>query len=484
MMEPLSLQILAEVLSARIYGNLDDSRLKSTLINDLSTDSRSLKQGDLFLALKGDRFDGHDHVQSAMDAGCVAAIVEKEIDLSLPQLIVADTRIALGQVAAFNRQKFKGDLVGITGSSGKTTTKEMLKAALSEFGKVLATQGNLNNDIGVPLTLLRIAPGIDYAVIEMGANHVGEIAYTSALASPAVSILTNAGEAHLEGFGSYENIVEAKGEIIDSLSTSGTAVLNFDDPALPVWMKRAGTREVIRFSAQGNDAAEMQAKDIVVLPERIEFDLVVNLQHKGMDKQKYKVNLPIPGVHNVANSLAVLCAVSALGLDLEKAIEGLATMQSVKGRLQRYKLDQKHVLLDDTYNANPSSMLAAFKVLAAHEGKKIVILGDMAELGDSAAELHEQTAKKAKDQAMDWLFCVGKFSQDYLRGFGENAKAFNDKPALIQAVLDYLKSQNEIVHILIKGSRSSQMNEIVEALVSHFDHLSNDEAQSSLPIQE
>jgi UDP-N-acetylmuramoyl-tripeptide--D-alanyl-D-alanine ligase len=209
--------------------------------------------------------------------------------------------------------------------------------------------------------------------------------------------------------------------------------------------------------------------------------LIVNSK---ASKQNYLVNLPVLGVHNVANALAVFGAITALGLNPDPAIEGLANMPAVNGRLHKYQLGENHILLDDTYNANPSSMVAAFKVLANYEGKKIVVLGDMAELGEDAAILHEQTAIKAKDEAMDWLFCIGKFSQDYMRGFGENTKAYNDKASLVKAILDYIALQDTKVNILIKGSRSSQMDDISKALVSHFDHLRNEQVLNALPIQE
>ncbi|TYC59535.1 UDP-N-acetylmuramoyl-tripeptide--D-alanyl-D-alanine ligase [Marinobacter sp. BW6] len=429
--------------------------LASVTFSGVSTDTRTLEQGQLFVALRGENFDGHRFLQQALDKGAVGLVVDtSESSVDLPQLVVEDTLAALARLAAGNREESKAGILAITGSSGKTTVKEMCAAILSQMGKTLSTKGNLNNHIGVPLTLLGLSPEHQYGVIELGASGLGEIAHTVALAKPRVAILTNAGEAHLEGFGSYENIVQAKGEIIDGVAADGLMVLNRDDPAFGQWQKRAGARRVAGVSRLGAEA---------------DYHAVIDSQGAGTktilvsgpDGWQCQVALGLEGDHNITNMLLAIAATRELGASDQAIVDGLASVAPVKGRLQVLKLSPELTLIDDSYNANPSSMKAALGVLAGREGQKIAVLGAMAELGAEARALHREVGECAREHGIDRLITVGPGCEGYADGFGESTELGLGHEQAVELVI---RDKNTPLTVLVKGSRSSAMERVVEGI--------------------
>lgn len=429
--------------------------LDSVTFKGVSTDTRTLEPGQLFVALRGDNFDGHRFLHQAQDKGAVGLVVDRpDGSVDLPQLVVDDTLDALARLAVGNRNESKAGILAITGSSGKTTVKEMCAAILSQMGQTLWTKGNLNNHIGVPLTLFGLAPEHQYGVIELGASGLGEIAHTVALAKPRVAILTNAGEAHLEGFGSYENIVLAKGEIIDGVATDGLMVLNRDDPAFEQWQKRAGARRVAgvsRLGAKADYHAVIKNQDAGSR----------TIQVSGPAGWQCQVRLGLEGDHNITNMLLAIAATRELGASDQAIVEGLASVAPVKGRLQVLKLSQQVTLIDDSYNANPSSMKAALGVLSAREGQKIAVLGAMAELGVEAKALHREVGECAREQGIDRLITVGPGCEGYADGFGASTElGLSHEQAVESAIAD----KNTPLTVLVKGSRSSAMERVVEGI--------------------
>lgn len=420
----------------------------------VSTDTRTLQPGDLYVALVGDRFDGHDYVQQAIEKGACAVVISKEMNVSVPFLQVADTTQALGRLALYNRQKFNRDVVCITGSSGKTTVKGMMATLLRQSNEVLVTRGNLNNHIGAPLTLLRINHTYDYAVIELGASAEGEIAYTSNLAKPTVSILTNAGSAHLEGFGDLETIVRTKGEIIDALDDDGIAVLNADSEHFTKWKNRAGDRRVISFGT--NDSADVRAVDIKVNDSGCcEFEL-------NIADQSAHVNLKVMGQHNVHNALASAAACHGLNMSIGEIVTGLQAFEGVEGRLIEKKGFNGSVVIDDSYNANPASVRAAIEVLKSRAGHGIFVLGDMAELGVETQLAHAEVGAYARENNIDEFFALGEFSRGAADAFGDNAHWFASHDSLVRFLKGKLKKD---VTVLVKGSRSAHMDRVVNEIL-------------------
>ncbi|MBF7730347.1 UDP-N-acetylmuramoyl-tripeptide--D-alanyl-D-alanine ligase [Pseudomonas sp. N040] len=449
MLEALTLSRIAASLNGRLLG-------RDVQFSAVSTDSRKIAPGQLFIALSGPNFDGHDYLRDVAEKGAVAALVERPVaGVDLPQLQVADTRIALGQLGALNRQAYSGPLVAITGSSGKTTVKEMLASILraSLGGAVLATRGNLNNDLGVPLTLLELDRQHVAAVIELGANHVGEIAYTVALARPQVAILNNAGNAHVGEFGGPEKIVEAKGEIIDGLAADGVAVLNLDDPAFARWAARAGVRRVLSF-ALDNPAADLHASDI-----RLDARGCPAFTLQGL-ADEVRIQLNLLGRHNVANALAAAAAAHALKVPLVGIRQGLESLQPVKGRAVAQLATNGVRLIDDTYNANPISMCAAVDILAAFPGRTVLVLGDMGELGEWAEQGHRDVGAYAAGK-VSALYAVGPLMRHAVAAFGAEGRHFADQASLIAALA---AEQGPSTTLLIKGSRSAAMDKVVAAL--------------------
>ncbi|CAL1240195.1 UDP-N-acetylmuramoyl-tripeptide--D-alanyl-D-alanine ligase [Candidatus Methylocalor cossyra] len=424
----------------------------------VSIDTRTLQPGDLFLALRGARFDGNDFVPAAAQGGACAAVVERFAESPLPQLRVADGRRALGQLGATWRARWPGRVVGVTGSNGKTTVKEMIAAVLGVSAPVLKTGGNLNNDIGVPLTLLRLRLEHRHAVIEMGANHAGEIAYLGGLARPDVAVITNAGPAHLEGFGSLEGVARAKGELLESLSTAGVAVLNADDRFFPAWCERAAGRTVLGFG--WSDRAQVRAlpESVVMGLSATGFRTSFELLHGG---RRRPLSLALAGRHNVVNALAATAAALALGCELDQIATGLARITPVPGRLAPVQGQRGALLIDDTYNANPSSFEVALEVLRSLSGKSWVVLGAFAELGAASAELHAAIGRRAKAAGVERLFAIGPEADRAVAAFGDGGVYCQSREELTERVARALSPETVV---LIKGSRSQRLEQVVEAL--------------------
>jgi len=421
----------------------------------VSTDTRTIQQGDLFIALKGENFDGAKFVAQAAQAGAVAAIVNVDSVVEgspYPLIRVPDTRIALGKLAAHWRSQFDIPLVAITGSNGKTTVKEMLstilRTATGSEETVLATQGNFNNDIGMPLTLLKLREHHRYAVIEMGMNHFGEIDYLTHLARPNVAVVNNATGAHLQGLGSIEGVARAKGEIFAGLVSDGTAVINADDTHAPLWRKLADKHRVFDF-ALGN-AAAVKGKWVVQ-----GFGGAIQARTPAGEM---KLVLQVPGEHNARNALAAATAALALHVPLTTIVKGLEGFGGVAGRLQRKQALHGAVVIDDTYNANPASMHAALEVLAQASGKRIFVLGDMGELGDDAVQFHHEIGIAARELGIERMFALGAMSAGAVSEFGAGAQHFADIEAL-QTELE--KEMDAQTTVLVKGSRFMKMERVV-----------------------
>ena len=430
--------------------------------DSVSIDSRTLTSGALFVALKGPNFDGHNYISAARERGASAALVSENISDALPAVKVSDTRLALGKLAASWRSGFDLPVVAVTGSNGKTTVKEMLgsifaQACGGDKDRVLSTIGNLNNDLGLPLTLLRLRKPHRYAVTEMGMNHPGELTYLSGLARPDVAVITNAAEAHLQGLHSVEGVARAKSEIFSGVHAGGTAIINEDDSFASLWRELAGDLNIIGFSLQ-HDA------DVTA-----DFDLYndhskVNL-HTPWGAASCR--LASPGKHNISNALAAAAAAGAVGISLTDIVAGLENWQGVRGRLQARKINGLHVI-DDTYNANPASITAALEVLSMQPGTKVFVMGDMGELGESSDSLHRQVGELAKDLGIDACFTLGEQSTLTAKAFGHHAQSFTEAEQLVSALQqDIRASWNPPVNILVKGSRAMKMEHIIELLAKH-----------------
>ena len=444
----VSLQTLADALNAELIGT-------DTQIDSVTTDTRQVTQGGLFIALKGEKFDAHDFAADAVKAGAGALLVSKRLPVEVPQLVVADTRIALGQLGGWVRQQVPARVVGLTGSSGKTSVKEMTAAILRECGNVLYTAGNFNNDIGVPLTLLRLTAEHDFAVIEMGANHLGEIAYTTALARPETALVNNLSAAHLEGFGSLAGVARAKGEIFDGLPEDGIAVINADNNDWANWQHKLSGKTVWRFSPTYGEGINFSATDVKISPLNTAFTL-------HSPQGSIDVSLPVPGRHNIANALAAAALAMSVGASPENVRAGLATLQSVKGRLFPIALSEGKTLLDDSYNANVGSMTAAAQVLSEMPGYRVMAVGDMAELGAESESCHRQVGEAARLAGVDKVISVGGLSRVLSEASG-NGEHYQDKTAVIARVAELL-SEHAVITVLIKGSRSAAMEQVVRAL--------------------
>jgi len=445
----------------------------------ISTDSRRITPGSLFIALRGEHFDGHDFIHHAAAAGAAAALVddlwanEAAVDtpvvdpqtgkmLGFPLVVVDDTRLALGRLAAYWRGHFNLPLVGVTGSNGKTSVKEMIAAIFRAQSRidgfetqdsVLATEGNLNNDIGVPLMLLRLQLAHRAAVIEMGMNHPGEIAYLSSLAKPTVALVNNAQRAHLAGVGTLADVAEEKGAIYSGLGESGIAVVNADDAFADLWRETNRGRKVVTFGlAAGADySARFTTRGMV-------HDITLSSPYGAVS-----FTLAAPGVHNVRNALAAAAAAVSAGATLEAVAEGLGQWRGVHGRLNLRDTPQGALLIDDTYNANPDSVRAGIDVLAATPGRKILVLGDMGEIGERSAQYHDEIGGYAKSAGVDALFALGELSELAARNFGEHGTHFKTPEALIKALRNEL---NPDATVLVKGSRFMRMERISEALAT------------------
>ena len=454
----------AQVLNGRLVG--EDVRFAA-----VSTDSRKIKTGDLFIALRGEHFDGYEFITTAAQAGAVAALVNADsyearaslpnsesriLNPAFPILLVEDTRLALGQLAAYWRKQFDIPLVAITGSNGKTTVKEMLagilRLAAGSDDAVLATKGNFNNDIGMPLTLLQLNAQHRYAVIEMGMNHPGEIDYLTHIACPDVALVTNASGAHLEGLGSVEAVAHAKGEIFAGLRQRGTAVINADDDHAPLWRTFAGSYSLLEFGLE-------EQADVTGQWQPQGAGLHLNVQTPSGN---FSADLQVPGAHNARNALAATAAAVALKVPLETIAAGLEKFGGVAGRLQRKAARHGATLIDDTYNANPASLRAAISVLAQANGKRVLVFGDMGELGDNAAAFHAGIGTEARSAGIEKLYALGALSVNAVRAFGCGAEHFERIEDLQKALEDEL---DEDTTVLVKGSRFMKMERVVSYCV-------------------
>ena len=433
-----------------------------TVFDSVFSDSRVIERGGLFVALRGERFDGHAFVSDVIAQGAAAAMVDaawvrKNDDGHLPLLIVADTRLSLGQLAAAWRKKFLLPLIGITGSNGKTTVKDLcagIMAAHMGEGKVLATSGNLNNDVGLPLTLLKLCDAHRAAVIEMGMNHAGEISYLTNIARPVVALVNNAQRAHLEGLGSIAAVARAKGEIFEGLDVAGVAVINADDPNVAIWRDLIAAHRTLSFGL--DHPADVSA---VISSSNIQ-----NAFELRTPAGSVQVVLQIPGRHNVMNALAASAACLAAGASLAAIARGLAAYRGSKGRLQEKAGLHGAILIDDSYNANPDSMRAAVDVLAQRPGKRIFVIGDMGEVGSSGRQFHQELGTYAKSRGIDRLLCLGSLSIAAADNFGAGGEHF----ARVEDLIDVLRGQIDITAtVLVKGSRFMRMERVVEALMAN-----------------
>ncbi|RMG57305.1 MAG: UDP-N-acetylmuramoyl-tripeptide--D-alanyl-D-alanine ligase [Gammaproteobacteria bacterium] len=417
-------------------------------VTGVCTDSRQITPGCLFVALSGPRFDGHAFASRAVADGAAAVLAREPVDVDAPVIRVEDTRLALGRLAAAWRARMEElVLIGLTGSNGKTTVKEMIAAILQQRGNVLATPGNLNNDIGMPLTLLSLRPEHRFAVIEMGANHFGEIRYLARIANPDIGLVTNAGPAHLEGFGDLEGVAQAKGELFEELRPDATAIINADDRFEEYWRGCLHGQRLIRFGF----GAEAEVRG-----EPRGAHLVVHWQG-----QQAEVRLAVPGRHNRTNALAAAAAALAAGATLEEVRQGLEAFRPVHGRLQPVSGVHGMRLIDDSYNANPASLGAAIEVLAEQPGERWLVLGDMGELGAEARAMHSAAGEAARTHGIERLFALGSLAEAAAEAFGEGAEVFESHEALAARLAE---AAGPGVTALVKGSRSMAMDRVVKAL--------------------
>ena len=457
MIKPLTLKWVEEFIAANkplraVTAQCKQGDAEFTCVN---TDSRTLAKGDLFVALRGERFDAHDFIHDVVAKNPCGLVVERFFpDIKLPQLVVSDSLLALGQIAALNRSLFMRPIIAITGSSGKTTVKTLLSGILAECGSTHATKGNFNNHIGVPLTLLQLEAHHEFAVIEMGASGPGEIEYLCSIAKPQITMVNNVMAAHIQGFGSLQGVARAKGEIYTALPTTGTAVVNIDDRFAPDWLAALAkaNRRVIRVSFQNRDA-DCFAQDIEPSANSIEFSI-------SLHGSSSHVSVNAQGEHNVRNALMAAACASAVGASLQKIKQGLANFAPVAGRMSRHLGFNGAQIIDDSYNANPGSVRAAIDVLA-QTAQGILVLGDLGELGSEAPQLHAELGEYARAKKIANLFTVGTLSENATRRFGEGAMHFVDQPSLIEHLK---KIANKDTTLLIKGSRSAAMDVVVRKL--------------------
>jgi UDP-N-acetylmuramoyl-tripeptide--D-alanyl-D-alanine ligase len=443
-----SLSVFADHCGGRLEGA--DAAFARAVI-----DSRHLGVGDLFLALPGTRTDGHEFIAAAAAAGAAGAVVSRDVSVALPKIVVADVAAALSAAGQAWRADFHGPLVAVAGSNGKTTTKEMLAAILGQRGECLATRGNLNNQLGVPLTLLRLRDGHRSAVIEMGANRAGDVAGLMAVARPDISLITNAGAEHLEGFGDLDGVARAEGEVVAGLGAEGVAILNADDPYAPLWRGMTRAR-ILKF---GFDAgADVRASEL-------RFDAGVEGFLTRFTLHGYGGTVPVAlalaGRHNVYNALGAAAAAQAAGATLTQVAAGLATMRAVEGRLQFKQASHGAWLIDDSYNANPSSARAALEVLAELPGRRWLVLGDMAELGAHAETSHHEIGTLARSCGVERLYSFGKLAALAADSFGAGGERHDDIDELVRSVGGALHAE---VRLLVKGSRVNRLERAVAAL--------------------
>ncbi len=442
----LMLSDIASVAAGQLRG-------RDIEIRGLCQDSRQVKTGDLFVALSGEHSDGHDFARQAINAGAAAVLAERTLASEITHVLVDDSERAMGQIAAHWRKQLDGlKVVGITGSNGKTTVKEMVAAMLSAAGPTAATVGNFNNEIGVPLTLSRLRKSHAYAAIEMGEARSGDIRYLADMTRPQVGVITNAGPAHLSTMGSLEGVAEVTGELFEALPADGTAVVNADDRFADFWTQIAAPRRVISFGID-------KPADVRGVPDQGKLRIVT-------EGEEYLFRPALPGQHNLLNALAAVAVSRALEVPLAPAIAALEQMTGVPGRLQIRHHTDGWALVDDTYNANPASLYAGLQVLNELGGERWLVLGDMAELGQDTEKLHAEMGQAAADLGVRRLFCLGPISRNSCTAFGEGAVHFGSHGALLEALSGEIHAG---VNCLIKGSRSMAMEQTVAGLMGGTD---------------
>ncbi len=433
-------------------------------VDGVSIDTRKPAQGSLFVALAGPRFDGHDFILGPGEPEAAAVMVQRPVNGDFPRIDVKDTLKSLARFAAGWRGELGACVIALTGSNGKTTVKEMLSSILSRNGDTLVTRGNLNNHIGVPLTLLEVTQAHRYAVIEMGANHAGEIAALTALAQPRVALITNAGPAHLEGFGSLEGVACAKGEIYASLGADGVAVINGDDRFAPYWLKLNQGREILRF---GIDTKEAEIRGRITDDGRL---------HICTPSGEVAARLTLPGKHNRMNALAAAAAAFAAGAELDTIRAGLESMRSIPGRLRRLGGIHGMTLLDDCYNANPGSLEAGLRVLGEMPAPRWLVFADMAELGQEATKMHAEIGSQARELGVDRVFAIGSLSTHTVKEFGEGGMHFPSIEDMIETIAGAARQSSRAPSLLIKGSRAMRLERVVQA----FAMASHEEADDAV----
>lgn len=446
MISALRLADIALAAGGELFG-------ADALIERVNTDSRAIEPGDLFVALKGERFDGNDFVADVARAGASAAVVSTRQNIDIAQIVVVDTLFALGAIARMNRRNFKGKLVALTGSAGKTTTKDMIASVLSQAGSVLSTTGNLNNEIGVPQTLLSIRSSHQFAVIEMGAGKRGDIAYLMQFVEPDVGLLTNAAAAHIKGFGSEMAVAETKGEIFSQAPAAATTVTNLDSPYAVLWQTMIGAHRQIGFGID-NANAPVRATDIESKAWGSRFSLHIN-------NDVQTVELSVPGTHNIANALAAASVATALDLSLPTIKTGLEQFSGSKARLQRKTGISGCTLIDDTYNANPSSMASAIAVLAGQSAPRVLVMGGMAELGELSDDEHRRLLQLAESSTIETIYLYGEQFARVAQA-ARRARHFAEKADIAADIRPQLTSAHTV---LVKGSRSMRMEVVIDALV-------------------
>ena len=474
---------LCQSVDGELIGALDAEQ--QCCFTSISTDSRTLEAGALYIAIKGENFDGHKFIKQAVQQGAVAVLISEigfADDLHVPGVLVDDTRIAFGLFAKWHRLQMPlKTLIGVTGSNGKTTTKTLLLEIFQKVGKTLATEGNLNNDFGLPRTLLNLRPEHEFAIIEMGANHPHEIAYLTHLALPDIALINNASGAHLEGFGSLQGVIETKGEIFQGLNqrkesaepaNKGVAVMNCDSPGYADWLEicaHLGVKNMVSFGTCKQ--ADVRVEDFQVIGSGIRFDLSLSatIEPSGL-QQKKTVEMPLLGQHNALNAAACVAVALSAGLIWPQIQPGLVSFSGVPGRLQKQAITTGW-LIDDSYNANPASVKAGIDALTSLPGLAILCLGAMAELGDTALAAHEEIALYAKQKGVDFLLSYGQATQQMPAEFGVQAGYFESHEALTDAlskILRQQKQENQLANVLVKGSRSAQMERVTQAIVERF----------------
>ena len=467
-MNPLPLARIAQWSGGHLQGA--DMPIDAIVTDTRAIAGGALETGDnrsaLFVALKGERFDGHEHVARAGELGVSAALVSRLVDSPLPQVLVADTQRAFASLAAAMQHARAGNVVAVTGSNGKTSVKTLLLSILRRAGKAYANPGNRNNEIGLPLAVIDAPDDADFAVYEMGAGKPGDIAYLTAVARPDVALVNNVAPAHLERMGSLLGVADTKAAIYDALPADGVAVINADDAFAPYFAERAHGRRLLRF---GLDAqADISARDLRLDGDGMRFVLVA-------PEGEREAMVPMPGRHSVANALAAASLALACGVGLDDIVAGLRDAQPVAGRLVRHRLPGDVLLVDDSYNANPGSLNAAIDTLAAAPGDAWLVLGDMRELGADARSLHEQAGRRAKEAGIARLYALGALSAAAASAFGEGGRVFDTHAALADALradivaFAGVTSNAVRLQVLVKGSRGSAMDRVVTALLTNGD---------------